>query len=594
MNILGIVVSTNSTAACMKGGRIVSCASEERFTRKKNAISYPRMAIEYCMKEADLRPEDLDLVAIASHDFPFDYWVVDHNANFSTLDRVVEQYKYWKPKLIEKKDVEYLKVFNEKIMPERYTPRIKRLRSKGIDIRAQFVKEHLGIPQHKIRTFNHHDCHTAYALYGGSSRKGKTLLFTVEGFGDDANGSLAIYDGKKIVYKYRTADFMLGRLYRYITLLLGLKPDEHEYKVMGMAPYASDHYIKRPLEVFSGTMKVKGITFEYIKKPTDMYFWFKERLEGCRFDGIAGAIQRYTEEILTKWVKNSIRRFNISSVAFSGGVSMNIKALMEISLLKEVKNISVPPTGSDESLAMGVLYKAMKAFGFKCSYLKPISDVYLGPSYSDSYVERLITKRMLKNKYRIKDRIKPRYIAGLLAKGRVIAICRGRMEFGARALGNRSILADPRDTRIVKKINTKIKNRDFWMPFAPVIIKERSDRYLENSKGLSSPFMTMAFKTKSRARRDLPAALHPADHTARPQILEKGQNSFFYDTIKEFEKITGVGALLNTSFNLHGEPIVCSPEDALDVFQTSGLDCLVLNSMILEKRSTHEGKNRKA
>jgi len=575
----------------MVDGQIIACASEERFTRKKNAICYPKLSIEYCLKEANLRPKDLDLVVIASDDFPFEYWVVDHNMNFSIADRIVEQYHYWKPKLIEKKEVRFLDVFKQRIIHERYTDELRRMRAKNVDLRFGFVKEHLGIPYHKIRKFNHHDCHTYYAMYGGPFRNEKVLVFTVEGFGDDANGSLAIYNGKNIVYKYRTAEFMLGRLYRYITLLLGFKPDEHEYKVMGLAPYASDYYIKRPYQVFNSSLKVKGIGFEYKERPRDLYFWFKERLEGCRFDGIAGALQRYTEEILCDWVKNSINRFNIPIVAFSGGVSMNIKALMEISLLEKVKNIFIPPTGSDESLAMGVLYRAMKDLGYDCAHLKPVSNIYLGPSYNDRYIEGLVIKKRLKDIYMIKERVSPRYIARQLTKGKVVALFRGRMEFGARALGNRSILADPRDTKVIKRINVKIKNRDFWMPFAPTIIKERSHLYLENSKNLSSPFMTMAFKTKPRARKDIPAALHPADYTVRPQILEREQNRFFYGIIKEFEEITGVGAVLNTSFNLHGEPIACSPEDALDVFCKSDLDCLVLNNIILEKKAGHESKN---
>ena len=177
----------------------------------------------------------------------------------------------------------------------------------------------------------------------------------------------------------------------------------------------------------------------------------------------------------------------------------------------------------------------------------------------------------------------PAEVAGLLAQGKVVARCSGRMEFGLRALGNRSILADPRNPNTVRKINQAIKFRDFWMPFTPSILAESADAYLVNSKGVRSPFMTMAFDTTPQGRAELPAALHPADFTARPQILERWHNEPYYDLIEAFRQRTGVAGILNTSFNLHGEPIVLGPTEAIRTLDNSALDALLMEDILLER-----------
>jgi len=174
-------------------------------------------------------------------------------------------------------------------------------------------------------------------------------------------------------------------------------------------------------------------------------------------------------------------------------------------------------------------------------------------------------------------------VAARLAQGRVVGRCSGRMEFGARALGNRSILADPRSPAMVRVINEKIKNRDFWMPFAPAILQERADKYLANPKCLAAPFMTVAFETRDIARQHLAAAIHPADFTARPQLVDRMQNPEFHALIAEFEKLTGVGGVLNTSFNLHGEPIVRSAADAFRVFELTDIDDLWVGDALISK-----------
>lgn len=586
MNILGVIMTTNSTAALMKNGVVVACASEERFNRQKNTYDYPAQAIEYCLRQGGLEAHDLDLIAFVGHRFPYIYWVVDKQVRFSIADKVREQHLYWKPRLYEGKSVRYLDVFKDKIVAERLDPDAQRMYRSGshefsIDPRKELIQKHLDVKEGIIKTFPHHESHAYYGLYGSPFRHRDCLIFTIEGWGDTANASVAIYSNQRIRFLSLSWNCLIGRLYRYMTLVLGMNYDEHEYKVMGLAPYASAIYAKHAYDVFAQTMYVKGLKFAYRQKPQDTYFWFKDRLEGVRFDGIAGGLQRYVEEILCQWVSNAIQQTGVRDIVFTGGVAMNCKALLEVSKLPEVRRLHVCPTPSDESLAMGVCYLA--AAPYIESKLRPVASAYLGPEFSDEDVRNCMRERGLVARYKIESQVSPAVVARKLADGDVIGVCRGRMEFGARALGNRSILASPTDLAIVRKLNRKIKRRDFWMPFAPVILKEREHDYLLNSKKVRHEFMTVASETTPLAHRDLAAALHPADQTARPQVLNRRTNPRLYDLIKAFETITGVGALLNTSFNLHGEPIVLSPDDAIDVFERSALDHLLLNDTLISK-----------
>lgn len=367
-----------------------------------------------------------------------------------------------------------------------------------------------------------------------------------------------------------------------------MKPDEHEYKVMGLAAYSKSKYYKEPLEVFQNTMYVDGLGFAYKETPSDLYFYFRDRLEGYRFDSIAGAIQKYTEDILVQWVDNALKATKAKRVCFGGGVAMNIKAMMEIAKLPEVEEIFICPTPSDESLAMGAAYVAMHDI---CTsrgqnpalYLKPLKSAYLGPDATPAEVKKVVELAKLKG-YVVNERPSMGYVAQLLADGKVIGRCVGRSEFGARALGNRSIIADPRNLNVMKIINEKVKSRDFWMPFAPSLLEEKTDDYIVNPKRLEAPYMTIAFETKSTVWNDLKAAVHQYDLTVRPQVVTKETNSEYYDLLLEFYKLTGVGGVLNTSFNVHGEPIVQTPNDAFDVFERTNLDVLQLAGYLIERR----------
>jgi carbamoyltransferase len=223
--------------------------------------------------------------------------------------------------------------------------------------------------------------------------------------------------------------------------------------------------------------------------------------------------------------------------------------------------------------------------GWDPSAVQNLPHLYLGPQATIRQEQEVIDA-IASDKYKITQEPASSYIANLLADGVILARCAGRMEFGQRALGNRSILADPISLRVKEKINSAIKNRDFWMPFAPVIMDKYVDVYLKNPKKIFSPHMTIGFETTEIGYEAMAAACHPADKTARPQMLSKEINPELYDIMEEFEKLTGRGALLNTSFNLHGYPIVNTPQEAFDVFENSGLDALLLGDFLILKNKS--------
>jgi carbamoyltransferase len=454
----------------------------------------------------------------------------------------------------------------------------------------------LGLPAERIVCLDHHTCHAAAAYYGsgwhsdGSGRG--ALVLTNDNSGDGLCATASTGRGLELARHEASpsAPGSLGAFYSFVTLLLGMTFGEHEYKVMGLAPYAPDTQARRAetalREVFD-LEESRPARFRW-RQPGERYQLLLRATLGLRFDWIAGGAQRLLEDLLLRWTRLMHRRYGGSRLALGGGVFMNVKANRLLAEEEWVEDLFGFPSCGDESNAIGAAYLgyleecARRGIAAKP---RPFGPAYLGPGVTDADAEAVIRERRLEGKYAIAyhDRIEER-IAELLVSDGVVARCAGRMEFGARALGNRSILANPSDHRVVPLINRMIKNRDFWMPFAPTILSERADDYLLNPKSLASPYMMLAMATQPQARDALAAAIHPQDGTARPQILEEAWNPEYYAVVRAFERRTGVGAVLNTSFNLHGEPIVCSATDAVDTFERSGLLHLALGHWLISKK----------
>ena len=400
---------------------------------------------------------------------------------------------------------------------------------------------------------------------------------------------MSIYGDNAIKEIVAMKENFLAHIYRYTTLILGMKPHEHEYKVMGLAPYAKDVDIQRILPVFGDLLQVEGMVIRWARKPPDLYFTLRERLEGKRFDHIAGALQSFLENMLCEWFSAIAKQVGVKKFVFAGGVSQNIKACKAISELDEIEDLFVSPAVGDTSLSVGAVYYDSLAMRRKykinkSALLSPLKVATVGICFSDQECKQAIKGYRLKSKYHVMNDAENGFLAKLLEEGLIIARFKGRMEFGLRALGNRSILADPRDFGVVRKINEKIKNRDFWMPFSPTILDSYQKKYIVNPKDLKSEFMTMAYEAADEGRKVLKAAMHPADLTLRPQILTQRANPDYYDLISCFARETGVGKLLNTSFNLHGFPIVGSVDKAVETFENSELDGLILESSLILRK----------
>jgi carbamoyltransferase len=589
MIILGIHDGHNASASLIINGELKCSIAEERLSRQKNHYGYPELAIECILKQSGIESQDIDKVAMSSKHLPPSYFYTARNSKLSIKDYWKEQTDYWYPKLYENKNPSYLDVLSHKVDKKNFPYDESLIKhendNEGLWLaRVKYVSKKLKIDPSNISHHDHHKCHAYYAYMSCPIRDKENLVYTMDGFGDGANGTVSIGEpGKHLNEISRSSNCNIGRMYRYATLLLGMRPAEHEYKLMGLAAYNSDKYGNDAYKVYADTLQVKGLGFEYKNKIKDHFFYFKDKLQGERFDAIAFGIQKRTEELLTEWIHNGIKQTGISNIIMSGGVSQNIKANKLIAEIDGLDALFIPPGPGDESISIGAAYLEYLNNKGTINDIKSISNGYLGPSYSDEEIKKEIDK-LISSEFIVKES-SPETVAKLISKGDVVArFGSGKMEFGARALGNRSIIADPRRPDVLHHINKLVKMRDFWMPFAPSIISEREHDYIINPKGIDARFMAVGFDSTELAKDHITAGLHPFDRTARPQVVHYEDNPEYHDLIKAFEDETGVGALMNTSFNIHGESIVCTPFDAIDTFLRCGLHHLYIGKWLISKR----------
>ena len=595
MIILGISDSVESHACIIRDGVLLAAHAEERFSRLKADCGYPSNAIKKLFKVTGILPSEVDVVALAGYDNGTFQSLYKPPALFKVSDWILQNDLYWIPKLYQNKPLNEMDDFLiwENRFPEikknpyySFVKKAKKNDSKNYlkifnECRKQTISDQIGIPKNRIHTFRHETCHQYYGYYSQQNFKKDALILTLEGGGDDSSATISVAKNYEIQEKYKTNDAMAGRLYRYITLLLGMKPGQHEYKVMGLAPYGTKYHGQKSLEHFREFNKIIGHKIKKTKKFKDVYLSSRKALHGERFDGIAWGLQQYLEEFIEKWTLNAIKKFKIGDVIFSGGVAQNIKAMKHLTSLKKIKSVWTGPVSGDGSLAIGAAWIASKKLDKKHN-IKTMNNIYLGTEIEDASLKKIIS-RNCKN-FKVIKNVKNKKIAKWLSEGLILARCKGRMEFGQRSLGNRSILADPRNYNNIDKINKKIKIRDFWMPFTPSMIYENCKKILKNPKNIYSPYMTMAFDVNKNYEKYLSAVIHPSDKSIRPQMLKRENNEDYYDLIKEYQKITGLPVLLNTSFNLHGDAIVENAIQAINTFKKSDLDILVINNIAVIRR----------
>ena len=564
---LGIHDGHNCGAALIIDGEVVAAVNEERLSRNKNDSGYPRQSIDEVLKIGGVQAVDLNHIVFAS--------------NFMHTRAHLEEISLWYPVGIKEQKADQSR-------PKEYARQLFEIRRKE---RIEESVNHLGIEIEKVEFVEHHRAHLTAAYYTAPTlNPGKKILgLTCDGAGDNLCATVSICKDNNIDRISKTdRHASLGKIYSRVTYLMGMTPWEHEYKVMGLAPYSDPKYAHAAAEPLRGLLRVShdGLSFILNSEVSTNYCYetLRDAYERERFDNMAGGVQLFTEEILVEWIRGCIAHTGITDIVCGGGVFMNVKANMCIAALPEVTSMYVMPSAGDESLSIGAAldsyYRATKDTNFSKSIIK---NLYLGADKAEEEKNVIDRAKSSKGFNVFKPQDMSMSIAELLSKGEIVAVCRGRMEWGARALGNRSILCAANDFRRINEINNMIKMRDFWMPFAPSIIEERASEYFNDPKNIHPKFMTFAFNVIEGREQDLAAASHPKDHTIRPQIVSIDSNPDYHSILSKYLNITGHGVILNTSFNLHGEPIVYGAKDAFRVLELSGLRHLALNNFIISK-----------
>jgi carbamoyltransferase len=577
--VLGINDGHDSGAALVRNGQVVAAVQEERLNNIKHFSGVPEKSILEVFNIAKAHPCEVNLIALVSYDPPgienLESFQIRALVKLSPLlhsDTYIRFYPYFK------KNRARLKLLGKML-------------------------EKLGLASTETTVVEHQTAHASVAYrnspwgYGnnrmdakGNGNNHEVLVLTADGSGDALSSTVNIGRRGKIerIAFSSYYDSLGNAFYSEITRFLGLKPWDHENKVMGLAPYGRAEYCIESMRKIIRLDEHNPLRFQNTigALGTNIQPKLMRLLANQRFDNIAAAAQQHLEDLMKKWVENAIRVTGIRNVACAGGIFLNVKVNKLLRESKEVQGIFFYPAPDDEGSPVGAALQGYYEYCLregKRPDHSPIAGTYYGPSY-DEEINEILVKKSSNNKWKYELCHDIDKTAGeLIIKGKVLARCSGAVEWGPRALGNRSIIADPQDIRVVHKINFAIKQRDFWMPFAPSILEERKHDYLIDAE--FAPYMIMAFdSTATKEGGDkISATIHPYDRTCRPQVVRREWNPHYHKIIKTFEDCTGVGAVLNTSFNLHGYPMAGTPEMALWTFENSKIDALVLGNYLVSK-----------
>ena len=590
--ILGISAFYHDSAATLlKDGKIIAAAQEERFTRIKHDERFPKQAIEYVLAEGKIKLRDIKKV-------------IFYEKPFLKFERLLETYMAFAPRGFKSFALAMPLWLREKLFQKKYL----------FDLLQTIDKEFKNIDD--IKFTEHHHSHAASAFYPSPFKE--AIILTMDGVGEWATSTVAIGNNNKIkIVKEIHFPHSLGLLYSAFTYYTGFKVNGGEYKLMGLAPYGEPKYYDKIIKELidlkeDGSFKLDQKYFNYATGLTmtnskfDNLFGEKprkknEEIEQFHMD-IAASIQKVTEDVMIKITKSLRNEFKIPNLCLAGGVALNCVANGKISKNKIFENIWIQPAAGDAGGSLGAalaFWHEVENGSRIINNSDSMSGSYLGPEYSDEEIKKQLDKIGAVYKSLDENEI-INITAKHLTEGKTIGWFQGRMEFGPRALGNRSIIADPRSSTMQKNLNLKIKFRESFRPFAPSVLEEKVNEWFDYDD--KSPYMLMVAKVKKEkqknmsvnekklfgidqlnvVRSEVPAITH-VDFSARIQTVNKINNKKYYNLIKEFDKLTGVPILVNTSFNIRGEPIVSSVEDAYRCFLTTDLDYLVCGNQILEK-----------
>jgi len=585
MNLLSIQTGHNSTVALMENGEITAMLSQEKIDNIKNSAAFPSAAIEAVFAERGIGPEKIDEIVIASH-MIYPQHCLAQGAKEAVSDHMNPPAFV---KLAKRLEEGLFGNLLSGLLEAGRKRRHEALRAEAFEHLKKRLQES-GLGGKPISFVDHHLCHARGAYHALEQEKGKeALIFTLDGMGDGLSASVTRVgaDGKWERLAATPVKSSLGSIYSETTKFLGMKPMEHEYKVMGLAAYCKGYHLDTYKRLFENVIVIdpeNPLSFKASVDTSVFYDYLAKHAVGERFDNIAGALQHLLEERVTAWIANAIKATGIRRIFTGGGVFMNVKLNKLIQEMKEVEQVWFLPSCGDESNPLGAAYARAVELGVS---VKPLKNLYLGIGYSRDQLFSFIKANKLEEKYEVSEPADiEEAMADMLSRREVVARFSGRCEWGARSLGNRAILAHPSHLESFFTVNDLIKARDFWMPFAPSVLDTAAPRYLEGyaPQRAKAPHMITAFRATELGIKDLRAAMHQGDFTIRPQVVEKDVNSGYYQLIQSFEKKTGVGGVMNTSFNLHGYPLVATPEQALMTFEKSGLQNLALGPFMISKK----------
>jgi len=596
IDILGISAFYHDSAACLiRDGDIVAAAQEERFTRKKGDADFPVNAVEYCLREGGIEAADLNYVGF--YDKPL-----------LKFERILETYLGVVPAGFRS----FLQAGPLWIKDKLYMDRQ--------------IRDALGY-EGEILYAEHHESHAASAFFPSPFEE--AAILTMDGVGEWATASFGVGRGNEIelMRELHWPD-SLGLLYSAFTYYTGFKVNSGEYKVMGLAPYGEPKYVDLILEELvdleeDGSFRLNQKYFNYLTGLTMTNGSFDDLFGGPprkpetkitqREMDLARSVQEVCEEIVMRMARTVHKETGLDRLCLAGGVALNCVANGKLLRNGPFEDIWIQPAAGDAGGALGV---AQLIWHRHCEKPRTVvhgkdsmNGAYLGPAFTPDEIESFLKSQGAAYKRLEREELLQR-VAEVLADEKVVGWFNGRLEFGPRALGSRSILGDPRSPRMQAQMNLKIKFREGFRPFAPSVLRERVHEYFELDH--DSPYMLLVAPVREERqipmsdeqrklwgidmlnvpRSDIPAVTH-VDYSARVQTVSRETSPDYYDLIKTFEGLTGCGVVVNTSFNVRGEPIVCTPEDAYTCFMRTKIDCLVLGPFLLEKAVQPEWKESK-
>lgn len=596
MYLLGISAFYHDSAACLiKDGNILAAAQEERFTRNKHDADFPSQAIQYCLQEAGISLQELEAV-------------VFHEKPFLKFERLLETYLHTAPSGFRS----FQKAMPIWIKEKLFQKKIIRNNLDRISQEGSFKQ--------KLLFSEHHLSHAASAFYPSPFKE--ALVLTMDGVGEWATTSVAHgRDNQLEIVQEQHFPDSLGLLYSAFTYYTGFKVNSGEYKLMGLAPYGDPKYAQRIFDHLvdlkeDGSFRLNQAYFNYRTGLTMTNEAFNSLMgnpnrksEGTLSQfhmDIAASIQKVTEEIIFKITDHLAKTYEVPYLCMAGGVALNCVANGKLLRRGKYKGIWIQPAAGDAGCALGAAQAAYHQHyrmprDYDAMGQDSMKGSYLGPSYKKTKIESDFIQ--VKARYHeLKREELIQNVAEALASGAAVGWMQGRMEFGPRALGARSIIADPRSPHMQKQLNLKIKFRESFRPFAPAILEEDASEWFDLKNGEKSPYMLIVADVLKKHRHELteteralfgieqlnltrsaiPAVTH-VDYSARVQTVSARTNPRFYELLQAFKARTGCPILVNTSFNVRGEPIVCTPEDAYKCFMGTGLDMLVVEDFILRK-----------